>query len=39
MANYLYGAATTFLVVVMVQVINDHIPNSLGYYLSVLFGI
>lgn len=38
MTNYLYGAATTFLVVIMIQSFNDHLPNSVGYYLELLLG-
>jgi len=36
MSNYLYGAATTFIVVLMIQMFNNHMPNSVGYYVSLL---
>ena len=36
MLNYIYGAATTVTVLTMLNVIDNGIPNSLGYYVGLL---
>lgn len=34
MSNYLYGAATTAVIVLMVNVIDSNVPNDLWYYIN-----
>lgn len=36
MLNYIYGACTTMAVMTAVDVIDTNIPNSLGYYISLI---
>ncbi len=36
MGNYLYGAGTMFAVTMMINIVNDMIPNDLGYYVGLL---
>lgn len=36
MGNYIYGASTMFTVTLLINIINDMIPNDLGYYFSLL---
>lgn len=36
MAEYFYGAATMGTVFVMAQIINQHIPNDLFYYVNLV---
>ncbi len=35
MSNYLYGLATMVMIGVMVNVIDDSVPNNLWYYIDL----
>ncbi len=37
MSNYIYGTATMGCMVVLVNIINSHIPNDLWYYIDSNF--
>ncbi len=36
MVNYMYGAVMALLVVTMVDMIDTHVPNGLGYYVDLM---
>lgn len=35
MSNYLFGAATTAVVVTMVDIIDSNVPNNLWYWINL----
>lgn len=35
MENFIYGAVATTMFVSLIDVVDKHIPNSVGYYLDL----